>query len=148
MSCTEMLLLQPVHLFATNISTCLPVASDQVSMSQTASCLCMCHVVVCSCWESQNALHNVTIAKLGLDMQVPAIMAQDSDRSTEAAGNMGRTARMVTELAETSHELKHYLGANNALLERYSHELLHVQSLAAQLVQMSSMQQLSSHEIL
>ncbi|KAL0047967.1 hypothetical protein WJX82_004464 [Trebouxia sp. C0006] len=80
--------------------------------------------------------------------QVPAIMAQGSDGSTEAAGNMGRTARMVTKLAETSHELKQYLGANNAMLENYSHELLHVQSLAAQLVQMSSMQQLSSHEIL
>ncbi|KAA6422752.1 MAG: hypothetical protein FRX49_07287 [Trebouxia sp. A1-2] len=80
--------------------------------------------------------------------EVPAIMAQDSDGSTEAAGDMGRTARMVTELAETSHELKQYLGANSALLESYSHELLHVQSLAAQLVQMSSMRQLSSHEIL
>ena len=88
------------------------------------------------------------MANLGLDTQVPAIMAQDSDGSTEAGGNMERTAGMVTELAETSHELKQYLGANNALLESYSHELLHVQSLAAQLVQMSSMQQLSSHEIL
>ena len=88
------------------------------------------------------------IVKLGLGMQVPATMAQESDVSTVAVGNMGRTARMATELAETSRELKDYLGANNALLERYSHELLHVQSLAAQLVQMSSMQQLSSHEIL
>jgi len=93
-------------------------------------------------------LHNLPKSDLGLDMQVPAIMAQGSDGSTEAAGDMGRTARMVTELAETSHELKQYLGANNALLESYSHELLHVRSLAAQLVQMSSMQPLSSHEIL
>ncbi|KAL0030448.1 hypothetical protein WJX79_005879 [Trebouxia sp. C0005] len=61
--------------------------------------------------------------------EVPAIMAQDSDGSTEAAGDMGRTARMVTELAETSHELKQYLGANSALLESYSHELLHVEAL-------------------
>jgi len=49
---------------------------------------------------------------------------------------------MATELADTSHDLKHYLGLNSALLERYSQELLHVQSLAAQLVQMSDMQQL------
>lgn len=94
------------------------------------------------------ANRNLPTANLGLDMQVPAIMAQGSDGSTEAAGDMGRTARMVTELAETSDELKQYLGANNALLESYSHELLHVQSLAAQLVQMSSMQPLLSHEIL
>lgn len=97
---------------------------------------------------TQSTLHNLRTAILGLDMQVPAIVAQGSDGSTEAAGDMGRTARMVTELAEASHELKQYLGANNALLESYSHELLHVQSLAAQLVQMSSVQQLSLHEIL
>lgn len=141
-------MLQPAYLFATNIWGCLLTASAQASMSQTASCLCMCPFVVCKCWASQSTLHNLPIAILGLDMQVPAIMAQGSDGSTEAAGNMGRTARMVTKLAETSHELKQYLGANNAMLENYSHELLHVQSLAAQLVQMSSMQQLSSHEIL
>lgn len=53
---------------------------------------------------------------------------------------MGTTARTATELAESSQELKHYLGLNSVLLEQYSHELLHVQSLAAQLVQMSDMQ--------
>ena len=53
---------------------------------------------------------------------------------------MGTTARTATELAETSQELKHYLRLNSLLLEQYSHELLHVQSLAAQLVQMSNMQ--------
>lgn len=53
---------------------------------------------------------------------------------------MGTTAKSATELAETSQELNHYLGQNKLLLEQYSHELLHVQSLTAQLVQMSNMQ--------
>lgn len=56
------------------------------------------------------------------------------------AGNIRSTAKMATELAETSHELKHYVCLNSGLLEQYSHELLHVQSLASQLVQMSGMQ--------
>lgn len=57
-----------------------------------------------------------------------------------AAGSIGSTAKMATELAEISHELKHYVCLNSGLLKQYSHELLHVQSLASQLVQMSGMQ--------
>lgn len=68
--------------------------------------------------------------------------ASDTDThvTQSTAGSMGTTARTATELAETSQELKHYLRLNSLLLEQYSHELLHVQSLAAQLVQMSNMQ--------
>lgn len=58
------------------------------------------------------------------------------------AGNMDSVAEMTTQLAETSQELKQYLVVNSTQMERYSHELLHVQSLAAQLVQMSNMHQL------
>ena len=58
----------------------------------------------------------------------------------QGSGSLQKTAQMTTELAQTSEELKHYLVLNSQLLEKYSHELLHVQSLAAQLVQMQSMQ--------
>lgn len=61
----------------------------------------------------------------------------------QSAGSIRTTARTATELAETSQELNQYLGQNKVLLEQYSHELLHVQSLAAQLVQMSNMQHVS-----
>ena len=73
-----------------------------------------------------------------------ALQGDESEQAASAisAGNIGATARLTTELTDTSQELKHYLKLNSALLERYSHELLHVQSLAAQLVQMSNMQQL------
>ena len=70
-------------------------------------------------------------------MQDDSTAGQEPHRNTSAGGNLDRTARMATELAETSHELQHYLSLNSALLQRDSHEVLHVQSLAAQLVQMS-----------
>ena len=68
----------------------------------------------------------------------------DSEQAASAisSGNIGATARLTTELTDTSQELKHCLKLNSTLLEHYSHELLHVQSLAAQLVQMNNMQQL------
>lgn len=80
----------------------------------------------------------------GLNLYLQCCETSDTDTDAHGvpstAGSMGATARTVTELAETSQELKHYLGMNSLLLEQYSHELLHVQSLAAQLVQMSNMQ--------
>lgn len=76
-------------------------------------------------------------------MYLQGCEASDTDTDTDVkqstAGSMGTTARTATELAKTSQELKHYLGLNSLLLEQYSHELLHAQSLAAQLVQMSNM---------
>lgn len=78
----------------------------------------------------------------GLHLYLQCVEASDTDRhvTPSTTGGMGTTARTATELAETSQELKHYLGLNSFLLEQHSHELLHVQSLAAQLVQMSNMQ--------
>lgn len=55
-------------------------------------------------------------------------------------GDLQGTAKMTNALADISAELKYYLAANSQLLEKYSHEVLCVQSLAAQLVQMQSMQ--------
>ena len=69
---------------------------------------------------------------------------EDSEaHGVKSIGSMGTTAMTATELAQTSQELNHYLGQNKMLLEQYSHELLHVQSLAAHLVQMSNMQDAS-----
>ena len=68
--------------------------------------------------------------------------AQAAQTANVSQGDICTTARLTTALADSSNELKQYLGLNSALLERYSHELLHVQSLAAQMVQMSSMKPL------
>ena len=73
-------------------------------------------------------------------MQVPEKAAEGAISTSSTAGSIGSTATMATELADTSNELRHYMGLNKSLLQRYSQELLHVQSLAAQLVQMSNMQ--------
>lgn len=70
-----------------------------------------------------------------------AVEADHEDKQAQqGCGGLQKTAQMTTELAQTSEELKRYLVSNSQLLEKYSHELLHVQSLAAQLVQMQSMQ--------
>lgn len=61
-------------------------------------------------------------------------------QSPQDTGDLQRTAQMTTELADTSVELKHFLISNSQLMEKYSQELIHVQSLAAQLVQMQNMQ--------
>ena len=68
--------------------------------------------------------------------------AQAASTADKTQGDICTTARLTTALADSSNELKQYLGLNSALLERYSHELLHVQSLAAQMVQMSRMKPL------
>ena len=75
----------------------------------------------------------------------PLVLVALQDEETSNAGHTGsaglqETAQMTTELAQTSEELKQYLVSNSQMLEKYSHELLHVQSLAAQLVQMQNMQ--------
>ena len=80
------------------------------------------------------------LSRLHVYLQGCEASVTDTDDTQSTAGSMGTTARTATELAKTSQELKHYLGLNSLLLEQYSHELLHVQSLAAQLVQMSDMQ--------
>ena len=69
-------------------------------------------------------------------------LQNEEDGSEGHAGSAGlqRTAQMTTELAQTSEELKQYLVSNSQMLETYSYELLHVQSLAAQLVRMQHMQ--------
>lgn len=82
----------------------------------------------------------IILSGLNLYLQYGEASDADTHVTPSTTGGMGTTARTATELAETSHELKHYLGMNTVLLEQYSHELLHVQSLAAQLVQMSNMQ--------
>ena len=75
-------------------------------------------------------------------MLKPLVLVALQDEETSNAGHTGlqKTAQMTTHLAQTSEELKQYLVSNSQMLEKYSHELLHVQSLAAQLVQMQSMQ--------
>lgn len=80
------------------------------------------------------------VVRLHLHLQCGEASDTDTHVTPSTTGGMRTTARTATELAETSEELKRYLGLNSLLLEQYSHELLHVQSLAAQLVQMSNMQ--------
>ena len=76
---------------------------------------------------------------LCLYIQIPEDAAEGANSNSSTAGSIGSTANMATELADVSHELRHYMGLNESLLQQYSQELLHVQSLAAQLVQMSAM---------
>ena len=83
------------------------------------------------------------LASLCLGMQATGITAEQTNSQSSTTGSttgVKHTAALATELADTCRDLKHYVGLNKSLLQQYSCELLHVQSLAAQLVQMSNLQ--------